>query len=396
MPLLNTTFILDNPDLIAGLADGRYTRWGGVIRRAKGTEGAGEIVKHLLEAPGATEALMNGIPSQLSGMSGMLSKVMGLTQIAAGASVINLGVSVIGFAYMGFKLHQIQKSLGDIQNQLSAGFQTVHTKLDGISNQLLYISLLVEDSRQKQESLAKAISNIQKTILIKEIANLNAELNTLKLFPNESPIAALKAATGARIFLSSQAMQSTPELEAELLLNTDISIRGWAVATATEANLLMNIGQHREARQMLLEETSKFSQVSRLWTNALIKDEEPSLSSAYRFKAKPLNNLIQPERVERIIDFSSVDCNLNQGQIFAKQMEIEAELEMSYAQEKYSENWIHQQVATVEYLDTLSELDARLDSLHSFAELCERTGVRSSKELLPDETSKAGLYLLSE
>ena len=37
---------------------------------------------------------------------------------------------------------------------------------------------------------------------------------------------------------------------------------------------------------------------------------------------------------------------------------------------------------------------ARLDSLQSFAALCESKGVKSSKELLPDETAKPGLYLL--
>ncbi len=67
---------------------------------------------------------------------------------------------------------------------------------------------------------------------------------------------------------------------------------------------------------------------------------------------------------------------------------------MSYAPERYNQTWQHQQIAIAEYLDTLSELTARLDSLQSFALLCEQKGVKSSKELLPDDTVKPGLYLL--
>ena len=114
---------------------------------------------------------------------------MGLTQIAAGASVLNLGISIAGFAYMGYKLHQVQKSLGYLQQTMDAGFTRVETRLDQISDQvnqgfmivlkglnhlddrltnisgeLNYLYLLVQDSRQKQESIAKSISNLHKAL----------------------------------------------------------------------------------------------------------------------------------------------------------------------------------------------------------------------------------------
>jgi hypothetical protein len=47
-----------------------------------------------------------------------------------------------------------------------------------------------------------------------------------------------------------------------------------------------------------------------------------------------------------------------------------------------------------EYLDTLSELLARLDSLQDFAQLCGDQSVKSSKELLPSKDAEPGLYLL--
>lgn len=69
---------------------------------------------------------------------------------------------------------------------------------------------------------------------------------------------------------------------------------------------------------------------------------------------------------------------------------------MSYAQERYNSSWLNQQIAIAEYLDTLSELTARLDRLQNFAALCEGEAkeVKSSKELLPDRNVEPGLYLL--
>ena len=91
-------------------------------------------------------------------------------------------------------------------------------------------------------------------MLIQEIAALNAELDDRKRFPNESPKESLKVASRARLFLANQSLQASPELDAEIMLNSDVSIQGWTVATATEANLLLEIGQHQEAKELLAVE----------------------------------------------------------------------------------------------------------------------------------------------
>lgn len=410
--LQNINLLINDPTIIKGLLDGTLVRYGSVIRYAAGTVKGGQIVKHLAEAPLLTNSLMNIPFSPILGTASVLikgieqavtipklirientlSQVMGLTQIAAGASVLNLGISIAGFAYMGYKLHQVQKSLTHLQKTVEEGFNVVNNRLDQISGQLAYLCLLVEDNRQKQESLAKAISNLHKAMLIKEIADLQAQL---KYFSADSPREALITASRVRLFLGSQAMQSTPELDAEIMLNTDVSIQGWAVATATEANLLLQIGQHQEAKQLLAEEVTKFKQVAQTWGNELISNNQnSSLSTAYRFSATPFKNHITPERVTRITEIYPSDADLNNDKIRRKKNEVEVEFEMSYAQERYNQTWLHKQIAVAEYLDTLSELTARLDSLQSFAALCEGKGVKSSKELLPDETAKPGLYLL--
>jgi len=129
--LIDTSLLVNSLEIIHGLLDGSMTRYGSVIRWSAGTEKAGQVVRHLAETPGLTKKLtdmsfsplIGGIDmidgySNLIGIEKTLSSVMGLTQIAAGASVLNLGFSIAGFAYMGFKLHQIQDSLNHLQNRL--------------------------------------------------------------------------------------------------------------------------------------------------------------------------------------------------------------------------------------------------------------------------------------
>ncbi|MGM3306055.1 hypothetical protein ACSQ6I_08745 [Anabaena sp. WFMT] len=434
--LIDTTLLLNSPEIIQCLLNGSMQRYGSVIRWAVGTEKAGQIVRHLAETPGLTNKLVNigfspilgGIDvvghgltyHKLMGIEKTLSSVMGLTQIAAGASVLNLGVSIAGFAYMGYKLHQIQKKLGQIQQSMEAGFERlesglnrienkltqgfnrvevslnrVENNLDIISGQLAYLYLLVEYNRQKQQNLAKAISHIQQAMIIKEIASLNAELNDRKLFSNESPRECLKVANRVRLFLSNQALQINPALDAELMLNTDIAIQGWAVATATEANLLLEIGQHQEARELLTIELDKFQQIAQNWATQLITNENPYLSTTYRFTHSRFQDYITPERVERITQICPQDSTLSPEDIRRKKTNIDVEFEMSYSG-KWDKIWTHRQIAIAEYLDTLSELLARLDSLQSFAVLCESENVKSSKDILPDENTPPGLYLLPD
>ncbi|KZL50425.1 hypothetical protein A2T98_07410 [Nodularia spumigena CENA596] len=54
----------------------------------------------------------------------------------------------------------------------------------------------------------------------------------------------------------------------------------------------------------------------------------------------------------------------------------------------------YRQIAVAEYLDTLSELSARLDSLKSFAALYESHNVKSSRDILPNADAGVGLYIL--
>jgi len=401
--LIDTTLLVNNPEIIRGLLNGSMSRYGSVIRWSSGTEKAGQIIKHLAEAPGLTRKLADlpfspiagGLDfignsasyHKLIGIEKTLSATMSLTQIAAGASVLNLGVSVAGFIYMGCKLHQIQNSLNQLQ-------QFIEQRFDYISGQLAYLCLLVKDNNQQQQRLAKAISHIQQTMIIREIAALSAELGDRQRFPDESPRQCLKVADQVRLFLSNQALQVTPALDAELMLNTDIAIQGWAVAIATQANLLLEIGKNQDARELMAVETPKFKQIAKKWADELIKDENTYLSTAYRFGHSRFQKHITQERIARIVDISPNDYGLSADDIRRRKTSVDVEFQMSHSTQ-WNKTWTNRQIVIAEYLDTLSELTARLESLQSFAVLCENQNVKTSKDILPDANAKLGLYVIS-
>jgi hypothetical protein len=418
--IIPTNLIADT-EIIKGLLDGSLVRYGGVIRQAAGTSQGGQIVRHLTEASGLTSQLMTlpfspitgtaslvtntighvatfnklvGIDRQLIGLQQTASSILGFSQIAAGASILNIGVSIAGFAYMGYKLHQTQKAIGNLQKSMAAGFDRLEDRLDALSGQLAYLHLIVEDSREEQQRLGNAIADLHKALLIKNIADLQAELEHLKRFPDDSPKAALKTATSARLFLASQATQAPLEFDANTLMLVDVSTQGWAVAIATEANLLLQHGQIAEAREVLAREIPRFQQHAHQWAKSLLNTERPELATAQRFATLHFKNYIAPERVQRITQISPSDRALSSDQIQQKRRGAKVELEMTRTQPQLTSQWKYRQLAIAEYLDTLSELYARLDGLLAFAQLCEQQEVKSSYELLPDANAKPGLYLL--
>lgn len=408
--LINSTFLIKETSIIQGLLDGKLTRYGGVIRETA----TGQIVRHLVESPSLTSKLMTLPASPILGsvslatdligrgitihkinqVREMLFPILGLSQIAAGASVLGVGFSLAGFAYMGHKLNQIQTSLSKIQQSMEAGFQHIDDRLNILSGQLAYLHLLVEKNRQGQKNLSQAISELHRTILIAQIADLRAELLERNRFPNYPIQQALKVASRVRMVMSDQVFQIQPQLEAEKMLLADVATQGWAVATATESYLLLEAGKISEARELLNFEVPRFKQNAEQWADNLLTTERSQLNTAYLFSAPHFTKHISSERVERIANISSKDRALSPEKKQGKKNEIAIEFQMFYASQ-FEQNWVHDRVAIAEYLDTLSELSARLESLQALADLCEETGVQSSLNLLPQKYQQDGWYSLS-
>ncbi|MBO3459220.1 hypothetical protein G7B40_027550 [Aetokthonos hydrillicola Thurmond2011] len=187
-------------------------------------------------------------------------------------------------------------------------------------------------------------------------------------------------------------MREKPVLEADKILITDVAIQGWAVATAIEAHLLLEYGQVDDAQNLLDREVISFRNIAIKWADSLLGNELLQIATAYRFAAPIFKEHITPERVDRIAYISSVDKSLSKNEIKRKKNFAEVEFEMYSARQRFDTKWIYQQIAVAEYLDTLSELLARLESLQPFANLCKSTGVKSSRELLLGDDADPGLY----
>jgi hypothetical protein len=407
--LIDTTLLANNAPLIEGLVTGSLKRFGGVVRDAS----SGQIVKHLLEAPGTSEALMRApMPNLLGGVGTIvdavghgatihklnavqqtLSSVLQVSQVAAAASVLNLGVSAVGFAYMGYKLNQLQKSMSAMQDRMDAGFDRVDAKLEALSGQLNYVLLLTEANASEQQRMSASLAELHRAVLVAELAELQSWLDQLSRFPEDSPKDAIRAASKVRRILSDQAVRVAPEFEPRVMLVADISIRGWVVATATEANLLMQIGQHREARQLIEGEHPRFAALSEQWAKALLAEQRPQLQTAYRFAAPRFREYVLPERVERIVQIHDTDQSLTPKRRLRVAKEAALEFEMSHSAQ-LDIGWTRRQLAVAEYLDALSELSSRLETVGAFARECETRQLPSSRDILPGPDAAAGLYVL--
>lgn len=407
--LIDTTLLANNGPIIEGLLTGGLTRFGGVVRDAT----SGRIVKHLLEAPGTSDVLMRApMPNLLGGVGTLvdavghgvtihklnavqrtLSSVLQVSQVAAAASVLNLGISAVGFAYMGYKLNQLQKSLSTMQERMDAGFDRVNARFDALAGQLNYILVLAEANANEQRRISASLAELHRAVLVAEFAELQSWLDHLSRFPEDSPKDAIRAASKVRRTLSDQAVRMAPELDPSVMLVADISIRGWIVATATEASLLMQLGQHRDARQLIEGEHPRFATLSEHWAKSLLADHRPHLQTALRFEAPRFREYLLPERVERIVRIHDADRTLPAERRSRVSKEAALEFEMAHNLQ-LDAGWTHRQLAVAEYLDGLSELSARIETVGAFAHECEVRQLRSSRDALPGPHAAPGVYLL--
>lgn len=407
--LIKTTLLAEDRPLVEGLLNGTLKRFGGVVREVA----TGRIVRHLLEAPatsdsfmrlpplnlvgGAVNAVINGVGhgithQKLGVLQATLGSVLQVSQIAAAASVLNLGVSVVGFAYMGYKLNQLQRSMSELQGLMGAGFQRLEGKLDGLSDQLNYLLFLAEASLDEQRQISLSIAELNRSLLVGELAGLLSWLDHLSRFPQDSPKEAIRTASKVRITLSDQALRISPRFETQTMLVADVSIRGWMLATATEANLLLVMGHHKEARQLIESERPQFTRLAENWADALISSDRPKLATAYRFRTPRFGQHILPERVERIAWIHSRDRHLTPEKRESAADEASIELEMSRSA-SLGARWVDHQLVIAEFLDGLSELDSRLGSIAEFAWECERRELSSSLDVLPPQNARSGIHV---
>lgn len=112
-----------SPEIIEGIQSGLYSVWGGVVRVAKGHEGAGKIIGHL-RFPGDAEKARQSIDrlQDLLGEAGGVQEALGALQNLQYANLalsgLNLAVSIAGFAIVCKKLNAISDQLNDHSEKL--------------------------------------------------------------------------------------------------------------------------------------------------------------------------------------------------------------------------------------------------------------------------------------
>lgn len=350
---------------IEGLQQGSLRRYGGVIRETK----TKNIICHLLEPPQGVYSLVT---------KGQI--LLQMTQIAAGASVLPIGVSVMALSYMNNKLIEIQ-------TQLRQEFTEIAIKLD---------SIIREQQKAKIREFIEQISELQAAIDTQVLSQKIPQLlyqEQVKL-----KLETYRTAKKVRLFLSAEAQITKPNLNDYMPISTtNMAMKGWAIATAIEAYLLLDLGNSEninEAENFLLEEIEKFREIVCASAEVLLADTNPHIATAYRFDAKVFQaKNITREQVDRIAMISPRDKELSEEAICKKRRKVKVEFDNRYLTEKYNHNWINEQIIIFEYLDMLSELLAKLESLLDFAKLCKNKGIQNIREILPVNNSLPGLYL---
>ncbi|MBW4499260.1 MAG: lipase family protein [Scytonema hyalinum WJT4-NPBG1] len=372
--------------ILKGLQDETLKRHGSVIKDSE----TGNIVCFLLEAP---QKETNHLPLSLISkgaflaINGVGEIPLQMSSLATGASVLNLGISLAAFAHMNKKLNQIQLAINNLQPFMAEGFNRIEDRLE-------ILCFHVEQIQKQQDNIFEEIYYLRQERLNENISTLKAAVET-KISCPDIP----NGIIFNRIFelidsFSTKAQIQQPALSSRSILLADIAMKGWASATAILAYFLLENGQIDKAENLLNNQVTEFRNTTRKWAANLINHKYSEIATAYRFTAPVFKNKnITREQVDRIAYISPVDQGLSKDEIEEKRDYVQIAFKLTENREELNNpEWIETQIFVVKYLDTLSELLARLESLLDFTHFCKSKGV-SIHDILPDHDAEPGLYL---
>lgn len=212
------------PDWIKnGLADGTFTREGGVVRN-----GNGEIVTFLRESNGLSQELAKGNLPSSPLLSSQMSSLRSLSTAALGMQVLNLGVSAIGFAIVISKLNKIQASL-----------QEIHKKLDEVLVEVQWIS-------RKQD--LKMVGKMQAALEIASKALLASSTDLRRQELTDARSRLIELANRSKLFLddliTTKKYLSSPDL-------FGLSYRTWACSRIALVQCELFLDENKRAIQSM-------------------------------------------------------------------------------------------------------------------------------------------------
>lgn len=342
--------------LIQGLENGSLKRYGSLIQNIN----TKRIVFYLLESK--VLPIEERIDSESHLINNVIQRGLQISNLPPKANTLSLGIGLDGLVYLNERVNELQENL---------------IQLESMAQEILDNQLIQQISRLKSVILTR-----QQLQQLLEQSQEN-RLGFLLYYANETTQ-----------FWSNKIQSITPDINK--IRSAEEYFRIWAIAIAVRGYILLELSSNTSAVSDTQTEIESFRNTVTKWVDKFISDEECEyISTAYRFTAPIFHRQgIERERVDRIANISSRDRSLSSEDIENKIIDVEVEVTMDYFSKTYNQEWIQKQIEIARYLDTLSELLARLESLLDFANLCQANNVNNIRDILPGDDAQPGLYLL--
>lgn len=368
-------------EIVRGLSDGTFIRWGGIIRRAAGTPGAGQIVAHLREL-----GTVSQVPAQLS-------TLLTLGQVGAAASVLNLGVSVAGFAIMVKKLDRLQGDMLRVLRTLDRNHTEVMGALAEVKESLVELKYL---ELQGQDLVLEAIAEVKRVrqdLLNSYLARMLVEYQVLR---SEQPTdTALEA---ARKVFSEARRWLELGLDGEILpvgvsprwFDVLVRFRLWCFAVLGEVATARRLHAREEALITAQDAAARARGWSKRWTDSLVPTEE--FGGLRRFSFSSFRSLPEETRLRlRRLEAGDFQVSLR-----TTERDLDGSRAVAEALPLLPPQWQETQRALALTLDFVEEVTERLDSLREELDLCARLRLLFEEwEALPArQSSDTGLAFI--
>jgi hypothetical protein len=374
-------------NVAAGLANGEYTRFGGIVRDA-----SGRIIAHLMDvAPSAAgNAALAGISPPLAAAnflvqsgSGIytsikvraidqkmnlvlqaLNSVLASSQIAAFASVAGIGVTIASTVYLAHRLNKISHQLGQIQKGLDS-------LKEGQDNMFRFLVQFADATSSKLKILRDGIKAVRLSDIYNSVARLQTEL---QVGTTETQ---LREAVHSELVLGNYARTVNPYEEEVMVFGPMIALY-WAICIQTRCRLFMERGLYSEAVSQTEASGQVYRQKMEDWAGVLLRDDKKGYETAFRFCTPMIQkgagniNVISALSEERIVRISRRDRSLLYGpsfEIIRDQNSNRIRDLKEEAMESYRSPNVPKERAKAEVLDGFSELADRVDSCTEVARI---------------------------
>lgn len=374
IPITHTPQGTEAIDVYRGLEEGRYRRFGGIIREASGKPTGGQIVAHLRDLGNATgQAPSLNIPGGGSSPGGALSKTLQSTlqmsQLAAAASVLNLGVSIAGFAYMAKRMNDLQDDLANLDRKLDQRFDHVDEQLEEVLIRLDEIRYVVHANHTQGAAIREEVRAVRDALFGAQKGRLMAALEMVDV--GESTLEAnLQIFKEVRYALQEELQDPPSFRSAERLVDVGVRFRLWSIAAAAEALALTRLGKTETAIQQYRSSGDTAHQLSRAWVESALPEADWTIWAHSRFE-----NTVSDERLQRVARTMHPEHSPEQLQRERNSGAIRNDAYVSRLTD--DEKARHNSAATL--ADAAAEVGDRLHSNAEEIRLCVNSGISTEE-----------------